>query len=110
MTIKKSTVNDGAVYVTHPVFSDETDGDNIRRMNGFYDTLAELAKEASAKLPPGYRYSAEYTAYDTDGELIISYTVRVRHCGRSIFRRNFTHRWKNGVIISEEIEQHIAQS
>lgn len=110
MTIKKATVNSGNVYVTHPVFSDETDKDNTRRMNGFYDTLTELAKEASSKLPPGYRYSAEYTADDADGILTVSYTVRVRHCGRSIFRRNFTHRWKNGVIISEEIEQHIAQS
>ncbi len=97
--IKRISVSDRRRSIAYPSFP-EGYANNDSRMNGFYETLANYAREASEGLTDDCSYFAEYTAEETEDTVTVSYTVRVRSHGKSIFTRRFSHTWRDGLIVS----------
>lgn len=93
METERITVSERSLYLAYPQVS----GEDI--LNSFYCELASAARAASSSLPPGMRYSAEFTASESGGMTDITYNVRVRQYGRTVRSLSFTHTWKDGVIV-----------
>lgn len=101
MEIEKKTVNNSTAFVSYPYFKE----DGSDSINSFYCYLAEAAKSAANGLPPGMRYNADYRISESDGKLAVTYVIRARKYGRTVKSKEFTHVWKDGVIVSESVKE-----
>lgn len=101
MEIERKTVSSGAAYVSYPYFKES----GYETFNSFYEYLAEAAKAAAAELPAGMLYHADFRASQSGEKLAVIYIIRARKYGRTVKSKQFTHIWKDGVIVSESVSE-----
>jgi len=80
-----------------PVFS----GVGERRMNQFYNTLLQKAKQYAAGEEG--RYTCTGTAVEEDEQVMVRIVLFLKRPGEMSRRRTLVHTWKRGWLISADV-------
>ncbi len=107
MTERRQSVSSANMRICFPEFSDETHPAWAEEMNEFYRAFRDAAAAYAEELNPadgagGGILLAEYRIKESEGGVAITYRLCLRRRGRILAEKQWTHLWKEGVLVPEK--------